>query len=196
MKSDIRNWIILIAEESSHEAFEKLYLYFSPGMRAYAATLAGDQEVALDLVQDLFAGIWANRRNLTSIDNIATYLYCSLKNNAVHYLKTRKRGVTFFEEQSDLVTLECSNPELDAIARENRRLLEAAINSLPHKCRLIFRLIKEDGLKYKDVAGLLDVSVKTVEAHMTLAYSRIVECLETILPHHTRSYSSKRKSGS
>lgn len=196
MKGEIGNWLALIAEEHSHEAFEKLYLHFSPGMRAYAATLVGDQEIALDLVQDLFATIWTNRRNLISIDNIATYLYSSLKNNAVHYLKTRKRGTTFLEEQSDRVILECSNPEINAIDRENRQLLEAAINSLPHKCRLIFRLIKDEGLKYKDVASLLDISVKTVEAHMTLAYNRIVECLETILPHHIRSYSTKRKSGS
>ncbi|MGJ7032149.1 RNA polymerase sigma factor [Niabella hirudinis] len=178
MHDKIKGWLADVAEQDHYASFEQLYLHFLPGMRAYVAALVGDREVALDLVQDLFASIWANRKNLAGIGHPANYLYHALKNNAVHYLKSRKRITPLSPEEGELIGLTHEGPETDMLTKETRLLLETAINALPYKCRLVFRLIKEDGLRYKDVAGLLEISVKTVEAHMRLAYSRIVECLE------------------
>ena len=70
-----------------------------------------------------------------------------------------------------------------SIQKENLQQIEAAINALPDKCRLVFRLVKEEKLKYREVAALLSVSPKTVEAHMRMAYTRIAERLEAIFPH-------------
>ncbi|SDC03031.1 sigma-70 family RNA polymerase sigma factor [Niabella drilacis] len=178
MHEKIKGWLAEVAEQDHYGSFEQLYLHFLPGMRAYAAALVGDKDVALDLVQDLFASIWANRKNLAGIGHPANYLYRALKNNAVHYLKSRKRIAPLSSEEGEYITLAHEGPETGIIAKEARQLLETAINGLPYKCRLVFRLIKEEGLRYKDVASLLEISVKTVEAHMRLAYGRIVECLE------------------
>ncbi|WP_018631043.1 RNA polymerase sigma factor [Niabella aurantiaca] len=195
MSDKIKDWLRQTAENDCHESFEKLYLHFVPGMQAFVASVVGDREVALDLVQDLFVNSWINRKNLTAIEHPVNYLYCALKNNAVHYLKSRKRVAPLVFEENECITLTGGSPEADVITKEIRQLLETTINELPYKCRLVFRLIKEDGLRYKEVAHLLDISVKTVEAHMRLAYSRIVECLETVLPQHTSLYKPEKRSG-
>lgn len=195
MSDKIKDWLRQTAANDCHESFEKLYLHFAPGMQAFALSLVGDKEVALDLVQDLFVNSWINRKNLTAIEHPANYLYCALKNNAVHYLKSRKRMTPFVFEENERITLTDENPETGVVNKEIRQLLEITINELPYKCRLVFRLIKEDGLRYKEVAHLLDISVKTVEAHMRLAYGRIVECLETVLPQHADLYKPGKRSG-
>ncbi|MBZ4190628.1 RNA polymerase sigma-70 factor [Niabella beijingensis] len=195
MDDRIKDWLEQAAANDCHEAFEKLYLHFAPGMQVFAVSLAGDKEVALDLVQDLFVNLWTNRKNLAAIGHPANYLYRALKNNAVHYLKSRKRLAPLATEENERISFSAENPETGIMAKETTLLLEATINALPYKCRLVFRLIKEDGLRYKDVAHLLDISVKTVEAHMRLAYSRIVECLEAALPQQIERYKPGKRSG-
>ena len=62
--------------------------------------------------------------------------------------------------------------------------IKMAINTLPNRCRLIFKLTKEDGLKYKEVAELLNISVKTVEAQMAIAMRRMAQCMPLDLQSH------------
>ncbi|MBO9593346.1 MAG: RNA polymerase sigma-70 factor [Niabella sp.] len=195
MDETIKNWLAQTAVNDCREAFEKLYLHFVPGMQTFAASLVGDREVALDLVQDLFVNLWINRKNLAAIERPASYLYHALKNNTVHYLKSSRRIASLMPDEGERVRLTENSPETDVIAKETWQLLETTINGLPYKCRLVFRLIKEDGLKYKEVAHLLEISVKTVEAHMRLAYSRIVECLEVTQSRHLNSCKAGKTSG-
>ncbi|MCF3111826.1 RNA polymerase sigma-70 factor [Niabella sp. CC-SYL272] len=195
MNNRIKEWLEQTAANDCHASFEQLYLHFAPGMQAFALSIVGDKEVAPDLVQDLFVTLWLNRKSLAAIEHPANYLYCALKNNAVHYLKSRKRLMPLVFEENERITLSGENPETDVMTKEIKQLLETVINDLPYKCRLVFRLIKDDGLRYKEVAHLLDISVKTVEAHMRLAYSRIVECLELVLPQHTATYKPGKRSG-
>jgi RNA polymerase sigma factor (sigma-70 family) len=69
------------------------------------------------------------------------------------------------------------DPEQLMITEEMVRQIKKAVNELPPRCRLIFKLIKEDGLKYREAAGLLNLSVKTVEAQMAIALRSIARCL-------------------
>ena len=188
IKTKINEWVINVAEQDDHDSFEQIYRYFSPGLLAYVTTIVNDREAAGDLVQDLFFTIWTNRRSLSAVGNIGHYLYSSIKNNAVRYVTKRNRTVPAVNEDLERITLDTMSPERSFIAREQLQELQAAINELPYKCRLVFRLVKEDGLKYKDVAQLLEISVKTVEAHMTLAYSRIIDCLTQLMPEHGEQY--------
>ncbi|MCD2422602.1 RNA polymerase sigma-70 factor [Niabella pedocola] len=195
MDEMIKSWLARAAANDCREAFEKLYLHFAPGMQAFAATLVEDKDAALDLVQDLFVNLWVNRKNLTAIERPASYLYHALKNNAVNDLKSRRRVAPLMAEAGERIALADGGPETAIIRKETRQLLENAINNLPYKCRLVFRLIKEDGFRYKEVAHLLEISVKTVEAHMRLAYSRIVECLELEPSQHLGSCKPGKSSG-
>jgi RNA polymerase sigma-70 factor (ECF subfamily) len=70
------------------------------------------------------------------------------------------------------------DPEKLMMTEELMQKLQQAVEDLPSRCRLIFKLIKDDGLKYKEVAELLQISVKTVEAQMTIAMRRLGKCMQ------------------
>ena len=78
-----------------------------------------------------------------------------------------------------------NNPEISLLDQEYQKLIQEAILSLPEKCREVFRLVLSDRLKHKEIAQLLNISEKTVEAHITNAYKRIAQYVN-------KKYSSNR----
>ena len=83
------------------------------------------------------------------------------------------------------VTSTYSDPEMMMITAEMGQRIRLAINTLPARCRLIFKLIKEDGLSYRETADLLELSLKTVENQMTIAFKKIGESIRLELPKHS-----------
>ena len=88
-------------------------------------------------------------------------------------------GLAFGEYYTvaDLFFQTDTTPEEDFISKETVNSLNNAINSLPDKCKMAFKLVREDKMKYKDAAQVLDISVKTLEAHITTAVKKIREAL-------------------
>lgn len=185
--SDLSYLVRQVFEKSDRDSFDQLFRIFYPEMVSYAKSLVQDEAVAKDLVQDIFLNLWVRRDTLISLKNLPAYLYVSLKHNAVHHIKKDERKITLpdYENDTELFSFDLSDPERQVIQKENAEKIERAINSLPYKCRLVFRLIKEDGLRYKEVASLLDISIKTVEAHVAFAYTQIIDCLESIFSQET-----------
>lgn len=134
------------------------------------------KELAEEVTSDVFFIIWKRRKTLTEIDDIEKYLYTSTKNQALHYLR---RSSVIDSETLDLYTVNLlpdeNNPEEQLLNQEYQKLIQKAINSLPEKCREVFRLVLSDKLKHREIAQLLNISEKTVEAHITSAYKRIAE---------------------
>lgn len=91
MKEFISKYIVAIAENDDHHAFDELFRYYFPGLLSYCRSLVKEEAIALDLIQDLFFKIWVNRKTLTSIDHFSAYLYTSLKFNALHFLERKKK---------------------------------------------------------------------------------------------------------
>lgn len=186
----IHNLLLSISENADVKAFEEVYLRYYPGLFSYTNSLLNDKQGSQEVVSDVFTKIWENRHMLPSIQNFPQYLYTSAKNTSINYLKKNKRNLSF--EAGELSSFTLKTPELSIINKENLGEIISAINALPPKCRLIFRLVKEDGLSYSAVSELLNVSPRTVNAQMTIAICRIVEALQHSLPEF-RSYFLKRK---
>jgi RNA polymerase sigma-70 factor (ECF subfamily) len=116
-------------------------------------------------------------------------LYISTKNLSINWVLKHKREKTFHLDNT-LVEFKSiySDPEQLLITAEMLKRIQFAIKQLPPKCQLIFKLIKEDGLKYKQVAALLDLSIKTIEHQMSIALRKIGFCIQfdmakTVSPH-------------
>lgn len=159
-------------------AFESIYRQYFIRLFRFCYVIVHEKGPAEEIANDVFLNIWKKRDSLTEIDNLEVYLYISAKNHCLNYLrKHRHQQAIDIEGLSEDILQFRSDPESLLIRSETMKGIVAAIDQLPPKCKMIFKLIKEDGLKYKDVARLLDLSVKTVEAQLAIAIRKIGQAL-------------------
>lgn len=176
--TEIMQWVYEVSLTDSQVAFKSLYLaYFQKLMRFVSLYLSSTEEVE-EIVSDTFLAVWNNRKNLSDISNFSAYIYTIARNKIIsHYRSQQPRTIELVQNSIDLFAHTDTTPEDNLIRREDIERLNAAIDSLPYKCKMTFKLIREDNLKYKEVATLLDISVKTVEAHLATAIRKLREAL-------------------
>ena len=169
----------------SEPAFRKLFNLFFAQLIRFAVTLVKSKEAATDIVDEVFVRLWKNKAGIASIENLKAYLYRAVKNVSLNYL-SRKTQDNLFDSLEDFDIGLCDNngPEQQMVNNEIARSILAAVNSLPPKCKMVFMLVREDDMKYKEVADILNISIKTVDAQMVIAINRIRQSLkgQLILP--------------
>jgi RNA polymerase sigma-70 factor (ECF subfamily) len=140
----------------------------------FAYTYLKSHEAAEEVFSDVMLKIWNLEDKLAKVDDITVYLYTAIKNASLNYLSKYKKYTVWDLENIDVVLDDKTyNPEQLLINNELRKKVLASINELPPKCQMAYKLIREDGLSYKEVAGILDISVNTVENHVTAALRRL-----------------------
>ena len=163
--------IALLEDQQAYkELFTSLYSY----LFRFAKTLVKDKETAEEIVSDVFIKVWEKRKKLQKIHNLKVYLYIATRNIAFNYLDKQKRTATNPLEDIPIeLTSVYIDPEQLMITADMLALIHLAINQLPPQCRIIFKLTKEDGLKYREVAEILNLSIKTVENQLSIALHKI-----------------------
>ncbi|NLR63573.1 RNA polymerase sigma-70 factor [Chitinophaga varians] len=158
--------------------FANFYHHYANRLLHFASTLLGAREQAEEVVNDVMLWTWKNRHTLPAVEKVSVYLYTATRNTAYNYLKKNARSTTDPLDGIQPELLQFSpSPEQLHLSTEAVRKIEKAVNALPGRCRLVFKLIREDGLKYREVAEILDISVKTVEAQMAIALKKLHEQL-------------------
>ncbi len=171
---EIRSLQVKIAENNDEQAFGRLYMAYLHNLLQFANSIIKNDELAEEIVSDVFVRIWQNRKNIGSIENFKLYLYISIKNTSLNYLSRHfRKEIVSLDELSMNIPLVAYNPEQLLITSEAVKRIEQEIGKLPARCRLIFKLVKEDGLKYNDIAKLLNISVKTIDNQMAIAVKKI-----------------------
>ncbi len=165
-----------IALQRDTKAYKELFYGLNEELHRFAYSILKSKEDAEEVVTDCFIAIWQKKESLPEIENPKLYFFVSIKNRSINRLASRKKHNSSFNEEY-LVHFKSPffNPGELLLSQEAVSKILDAINELPPKCKLIFRLIKEDGLRYADVASLLNISVKTVEAQMAIAVKRICQ---------------------
>ena len=168
-----------IASEDDPAAYRTLFELYYERLSRFAYTILHTKESAEEIVSDLFLKLWINRKTLTSIENKHLYLYISIKNLCINQLSKEKRNRVFPLEDCkvDIKSI-YFDPEQLMITAEMIKRIQQAIRQLPPRCQIIFKLIKEDGLKYREAAELLGLSEKTIENQMTIALRKIDEYIQ------------------
>lgn len=138
-----------------------------------------NKEPAEEVVSDVFTNVWLSRKNLQHIGNPEVYLFVAVKNRSLNYLKqfSRHHMVSLGAGDAEML-LSALCPEKETEQRELREKMNEAIASLPRQCQLVFRLIKEDGMKYKQAAVILQISPRTVQTHLFRAIEKLRESLQ------------------
>jgi RNA polymerase sigma-70 factor (ECF subfamily) len=135
-------------------------------------------ETAEELTSDVFFAVWENRKKLPQIIDFKAYIYKLAQYKALNYLRDKKITYIDLDELSiDVFAYTKTTPEDDLISKEVIDSINQAIEQLPTKCKLAFKLVREDNMKYKEAAAHLNISVKTLEAHLTAAMKKIKEII-------------------
>jgi RNA polymerase sigma-70 factor (family 1) len=163
-----------IARFDDQQAYKLLFTALYPYLYPFARALVKAKEPAEEVVSDVFIKVWEKRKELEKIENLKVYLYVTTRHIALNYLEKAKHTATnpldYFHTEFTSVYF---NPEQLLITADMLALIQKAIDQLPPKCKIIFKLIKEDGLKYREVADILGLSVKTIENQLAIALSKL-----------------------
>lgn len=136
-------------------------------------SLVKHRESAEELTSDVFVQLWQRRDKISEVRNPEVYLYVTARNKAFAFFKQRNRHTDPLDEIDDFRLELARSPEDLLISSEMLHHINSAINELPPKCKLIFLLVKEQSFKYREVAEILNLSLKTVEAQMGIAMKKL-----------------------
>lgn len=170
--------------------FESFYITWYSRVKSFARDYVLSEEEAENITQDVFLDFYQKRDSLDFHINVIAYLFTSVKNRCIDYLRRKlleQEAATKMQEDFDLSfrmkfdSLEAF--DVDGLSEDNiKDIIEKALNVLPERCREIFILSKLEGKKQKEIAEELNVSVKTIETQMTIAYKKLREELKNHLP--------------
>lgn len=150
----------------TNQAFEQLFKTHYKALHAYANLILKDMELAEEVVQNMFLKFWEKRELLNVETSMKAYLYKSIYNDSLNYLKHEKvklKYQDFAMHTADHLT-DTASAKVELSELEMR--LRAALNELPEQCRTIFQLSRFEELKYREIADRLNISIKTVENQM------------------------------
>ncbi|HRO45242.1 RNA polymerase sigma-70 factor [Agriterribacter sp.] len=151
--------------KGSEEAFTAIFHHYRGKLYHYIFTITSSREMAEDTVHDVFLKVWTHREKLANIENMNAYLYRVCHNQAIGGLRRMAKETLILAElqQEDIPLLPNVDP---AGQREIRNSIQEAVSKLSPQQRKIFLLSRQDGLKHKQIAEQLGVSINTIKTHL------------------------------
>ncbi len=150
-----------------------------------ALQVVSNEGLAEDLVQDVFIKIWEGRASIDVKSNWFSYLYRSVINACYNEIKRKKVIDLYGSTELELSKISFSQNIEDKIDfKQLEILIQNSLEKLPPKCKTIFLLSRFENYKYKEIATMLDISIKTVEAQMGIAISKLNTDLKPVLKTH------------
>ena len=165
--------------DADESAFEELFRQFYFPMRTYAFRFVKSMAVAEDIVQDVFLQLWITHAQIGNIRSLKTWLFSSVHHHAANYLKHKIVEEKYFQNisvhgETDQLHHQLSIPNDDVLfSQETVQLIKDTIRMLPEQTKRIFLLSRQYHLKNKDIADFLDINIKTVEKHITIALQHL-----------------------
>ncbi len=172
--------VIVSIKSGDKKAFEKLFYEHYQMLVRYAFTYMKDHDIAEEVVQDIMVKFWEKRAELPDDVKVKPYLFRMTGNHCLNVLKHEKVKL---QHQTETVANGISMSDgFEVIAsNELNTEIKKAIDDLPEQCGKVFLLSRDEGLSYKEIAESLDISVKTVENHVSKALKLLREALKPYL---------------
>lgn len=178
-----------ITVDSDSKSFEVLFYELNPRLIKFCTMYVHYQQVAEEIVSDVFVKCWMDRAQMREVLKPETYLFIAVKNHALNYNKrfSSVQLVNIDDHEGGVQLINSASPEMELEKKELIFRMDQAIASLPRQCSIIFRLIKENGMKYKEVAEILNISPRTVQTQMLRAMKKMSKAMEPYLKKADKS---------
>ena len=166
-------------------AFNELYRQYYPSLRSYAELFL-DEEESEDVVQDVFLNVWLRKEGLDDFQSLQGYLLRSVYNSSLNILKKKGRSNDYrsvYEQEIEEIGYKYYDPDANDVIRKLYNLdlraeINAAINSLPARCREVFTLSYLHDMPSKEISLQLGISLSTVDNHIYSALKLLREKLK------------------
>lgn len=190
MNHSAANETLLLAElqqlslDNNDRAITLLYHHYFQRLHQFALSIVKTKMLAEEVVEDVFIKIWSNPEAFTRIKNLSVYLFTAVRNQALNCLQKEERHTTFslVQDQTEQHAETAISPVEYLVLSEMLQSLNLVVDGLPDRCRCIFKLVREEGFKYSEVAEILNISINTVNNQMAIAISRICAALHIERP--------------
>ena len=159
----------------NEQCLAELYRLFSQRLHHFSRVITRSPEIAEEIVEDVFVKLWSNRRRINEVENLTVYLYVAVKNRSLNAIS--QKATELIRAPFDDLDIEAaqvtSDPYNLLITAEMMKRMQQAVDNLPPRCKMIFKLVREDGLKHREVAEILNISLNTVDVQMAIAIKKI-----------------------
>jgi len=147
--------------------FERLFVKYYEPLCHFSFKFLNDMDLAEDIVQEFFYNFWKNRESFSLKLSLNSYLYQSIRNNSLHYLG----HIAIRQKYAETIKNEINKHDIyseqdESGLNELNKVINETLNQLPERCSRVFSMNRFEGKKYKEIAEILSISIKTVEADM------------------------------
>jgi len=156
-------------EKLDEKGLEGLFRAHYTGLCRFAVGFVKEEETAREIVQETFVHLWEKRHTIDPARPVKSYLATAVRNRCLNHLRdTKKFSPGLLELEENALSGAIHQPDRWSEQELHKRIVEA-VEELPDKCREIFRLSRDQNLRYQEIAERLEISVKTVETQMSKA---------------------------
>lgn len=166
--------------EGNKDAFDEFFAHYYPRLIQFAIIYVKCPSQAEDVVSDVITNLLVHRQRVFVLDHFESYLYSSVKNKALNTIKKQQRHDVYSQgiEISKSFIRDSSDPHELLVEKELHTIIQSVVQNFPPKRKMVFQLIREEDLSYRQVAHLMNISERTVEVHLKLAVKSLRENVE------------------
>lgn len=176
--------IVELLKQGDAETFEKVFFSFAERIYYFAMRYMRNQHDAEEIVQEVFVKLWENRSNLNDQLSFSGYLFTIARNTIFNQNRKKVNEQAYQEYVKVFLENSTRRTEEDLIYSDIKGIVDKVVEDLPPQRKLIYKMSREKGLSYKEIAEELKLSERTVEAHIRLALKTLTQVLDEhyILP--------------
>lgn len=177
-----------ISTDNDQRAFEELFHHCYQRLVRFAAEYVQSRESAEEIVSDIFLKLWAGRDAYRDVLNIEKYLFTAVRNQSLNYLRKFSAYRVVTTDNPEQLNIAYSHDPYKASEwKELLAKLDEAVEMLPPRRRKIFRLVREEGFKPREVAEIMNLSHRTVETQLFKAVKTLHVVLQPHLPSRQKN---------
>ena len=160
-------------QQGDETAFEQLFHHYRDKVYSIALKLTSSTMLAEEIVQDVFLKIWLKREQLHEVEHFRAYLYTIVRNHTFNHLKAIAHRQISLTDINPGDIAPYNRADFPVLEKENEKILAEAVHTLPPQQKLVYKLLREDGLKREEVSRKMGISPETVKAHIAHAMRSI-----------------------
>ena len=171
--------------DGDKEAFRFFFDRYYTDLCNFVNIYIRDSTISEEIVQDIYVYFWEKKRKINIESSVRSYLMRASKNKSLNYIRNEKIKLNIYEKLSRATEVSEDMPDNILDTNQLRKIIDESVNQLPEKCREVYLLAKSKNMSYKEIAGELGISLKTVENHMGKALKRL---RKTLMPYYNEIF--------